>query len=820
MRKRLTLILAVLLSLSLYAQRYTVNGYIEDAASGERLIGATIFDSLSQKGVMTNNSGFYTLTLPKGNVALQVSYVGYHPSDFASFSLESDTLITFRLHSNTRLEEVVVTGHQSISAPESVQMSAVEIPVSQIKSIPALAGEVDVLKAIQLLPGVQSGSEGSAGLYVRGGGPDENLILLDGVPLYSVNHLMGFFSVFNADAVKNVTLYKGNFPSQYGGRLSSIIDVRQNDGNAYAYHGGVTVGLLAAKVNLEGYIPHKKDSTGTTTFNISARRTYFDLLTTPIMAAITRSRNKNSESAGGAYFYDINAKLTHTFADNNNKLSASFYMGNDIMYFNTREIFSPQEEHGLLRDKMGLRMKWGNIMAALNWEHRYTARLFSDTQISYTRYNYAVKQSITQRQKEVAQPKLMFEQEMTYNSGMQDVALQTHYTYTSSPNNSLNFGASYTYHQFRPEVTNLYSLSVEQNKIGTLDTTLTDGTIHGHEAALYVEDSYAPWRWLKLNIGVRASLYGIDGKVYPSIEPRVGLRAMLYKDLAFKASYSYSSQYIHLLSNSSVSLPTDLWVPVTRNIAPMHSMIVAAGLAYNVLGQCEISLEGYYKRQTNLLEYKDGASFFSAASSWQDKVALGDGWSYGIELLVQRKVGPVTGWVGYTWSRTMRQFDREGQEINFGKPFHAKYDREHDVSITLQYDINKRIDIAATFVYGTGSRTTFATQKYFDINLGNVDLIEERNNYQMPDYHRLDLGANFHFPHKYSTWAQAEQKTSTSIPQKWGWLKDAEHVLSVSVYNTYCRANPYLMFTDGRNKKMQQLSLFPILPSISYRFSF
>lgn len=331
--KRPLLYLLLLLPTLLCAQRHTINGYVRDAQSGERLIGAAIVDTVSRHGAITNNAGFYTLTLPEGEHVLQVCYVGYHPSHYEAVVLEKDTFISFTLTSNTRLEEVTVIGHQSISGPQSAQMSAIEVPISQIKGIPAIGGEVDILKAIQLLPGVQSGGEGSTGIYVRGGGPDENLILLDGVPLYNVSHLMGFFSVFNADALKTVTLYKGNFPARYGSRLSSVIDVRQNDGNATGYHGNISVGLLSAKLNVEGPIywnkvDWKRFAAGDTiraktTFNISARRTYFDLFTAPLIALVAKTA-EDLDATGGYYFYDLNAKLSHTFSEND-RLSASFY---------------------------------------------------------------------------------------------------------------------------------------------------------------------------------------------------------------------------------------------------------------------------------------------------------------------------------------------------------------------------------------------------------------------------------------------------------------------------------------------------------------
>lgn len=805
------------------AQVATVCGYVHDAQSNERLIGATILDTVTGRGTVTNVSGFYSLTLPVGQHALQVSYVGYHPSQLTNIELAQDTTIRWNLQSSTRLEEVTVVGNKSLSSPESAQMSAIEVPIQQIKNIPAIGGEVDILKAIQLLPGVQSGSEGATGIYVRGGGPDENLIMLDGVPLYNVSHLMGFFSVFNADAVKNVTLYKGNFPAQYGSRLSSVIDVRQNDGNATGYHGNISVGLLSAKVGVEGPIYWHKDELqrfgrgdtvqAKTTFNVSARRTYFDAFLVPIMAAVMRKESGGSESAAaGYYFYDFNAKLCHTFSEKD-RLSASFYTGEDALYIRYKTRYTEQDDNNYERMNIGMRMTWGNTVAAVNWEHQVSHKLFANTGVNFTRYHFGITESAEDEMKMEGLP-VSFEQSMGYSSYIYDVTARTAFEFTPTHKHNIHFGADLTYHQFRPSVSNFFIATMGNIDPMEIDTTLGGERVHAAEANIYFEDQYAPIDWLKLTLGARASLYGLSGKVYPSIEPRFGLRALLYKGLAFKASYSYTSQYVHMLSNSDVSLPTDLWVPVTSNIPPMRCMQVAGGLSYDICGQVELSVEGYYKKMENLIEYKDGASFFGSSTGWEDKVCVGDGWSYGVELLLQRTIGPVTGWIGYTWSRSMRQFDREGQQINYGRPFHAKYDREHDLSVTLQYVINKKVDLAATFVYGTGTRGTIAKQVYYDPTASDyynshVQAIEERNNFQMPDYHRLDLGANFHIPHK---------RSGDPAKSKGGWLRNAEHVVNISVYNVYCRKNPYLVYTDGY--QLYQISIFPILPSLAYSFKF
>ena len=802
--KRFIFIVFILIPCIVGAKNPTISGYVLDIQTGERLIGATVVDKRSGVGTVTNVNGFYSLTLPSADVLLQASYVGYDEGDSLSFTLRADTLVELSLVSTNVLAEVVVEGAQSVSGVQSVQMSAVEVPISQIKGIPAIGGEVDVLKAIQLLPGVQSGSEGSAGLYVRGGGPDQNLILLDGVPLYSVNHMMGFFSVFNADAIKNVTLYEGNFPARYSGRLSSIVDVRQKDGDAYGYHGNLTIGLISTKFSVEGPIYWTKEEwkrfrnkevvKAKTTFNISARRTLYDLFISPVMAIVSKSMTGGTKSTAGYYFYDVNAKLTHTFSEND-KLSASFYIGDDVLY---GRMNSTQT-----KSYMKLRYNWGNLFAALNYEHRFNGRLYNTTQLSFTRYKYKLGITLVEDYTYGGEREY-YETGMNYDSYIMDVIAQTNFEWRPNPRHEVHFGGGYTYHMFKPQVGSVKYLSNDEFD-ENIDTTFSIGrTHHTHELNLYIEDTYTPCHWFKLNAGLHATLYHADGRFYPSVEPRLGMRFLPHKDVAIKMSYAYMSQYVHMLSNSSVSLPTDLWVPITSEIPPMRSMQAAVGLTYNVCNQVELSVEGYYKKMINLLEYKDGASYMGG-NNWESQVCVGDGWSYGVQFLAQRKVGPVTGWIGYTWSRTMRQFDRPGQEINYGKPFHAKYDREHDLSITLQYRVTKKWELAATFVYGTGTRGTIGLQKYNDVLYSNnvmyqtnVNFVSERNNYKMPDYHRLDIG---------STWYLKDKKHD-----------NFGHILNLSVYNAYCNFNPFLVYPSGN--KLYKLSLFPIIPSLSYTFKF
>lgn len=819
MIKRLLYILFIGFACAGYAQRtYTVSGYVTDVESGERLIGAAVWDTITHQGTVTNTAGFYTLTLPAGkNSVLVASYVGYAVS--VPFVADAEQSHHFVLTSSTHLQEVTVTGHPSITAPDNVQMSAIEVPVSQIQTIPALAGEVDVLKAIQLLPGVQGGNEGSAGVYVRGGGPDENLILLDGAPLYNINHALGMFSVFNADAIKNVTLYKGNFPARFGSRLSSVIDVRQKEGNNSFWHGGISVGLIASKLNVEGPIFTKAqlDSLkqghsprAKTTFNISARRTYFDLLTAPLIAYAVKRNASNLSLMAGYYFYDINAKLSHTFSDKD-RLSVSVYNGADVEYMRLQ-----QTENSNNKYKIDFRYSWGNTLAVMNWQHRINPQLFLNTQLHYSGYYCRMNQSMNLQSKDAISSSY-FDQHMKYNSMINDVSLSSQLEYTPNQRHHLNAGLEYIFHHFRPSVQNQFALSANESSpaLFKMDTTLGGQSLYGHEVAAFIEDSWTPCSWFRLNYGARFSMYGIKGKVYPSAEPRIGMRFLPHKDVGIKLSYSYMSQYIHLLSSSLVSLPSDLWVPVTKDIPPMRSMQVAGGISYNILNQVEVSVEGYYKRSLNLLEYKEGATFMGYTDAWEQQVEVGNGWSYGIEVLVQRTVGPVTGWIGYTWSRAMRQFDN----INGGKPFHAKYDREHDFSITLQYQITPRIDIAATWVYATGARGTLVTQVYYSYTANEwIKYFNERNGYKMPDYHRLDLAANFHFPSKRSIKGKGDNDDGDY--GKGGWLKNAEHILNISVYNAYCHMNPMFVEEDIFSGKLYQISIFPILPSISYIFKF
>ncbi len=806
--RHIILYLFLCLGIVALAENFTISGYVRDAVSDETIIGATVFDRKSGNGCVTNEYGFYSLTLPKSAVDLTYSYVGFQP-DNHSFVLSKDTLLNIRLLTNTQLEEVNVTAAQKMFGAEGSQMSAVHVAVDQIKAMPTIGGEADIIKSLQLLPGVQGGTEGSSGMYVRGGSPDENLLLLDGVPIYNVNHLFGFFSAFNADAVKSVTLYKGSFPARYGGRLSSVVDVRTNDGDMYNYKGNFSIGLISSKFQVEG--PLWK---GHTSFNISGRRTYADLLIQPALKLIGRENEMENTNAG-YYFYDVNAKLTHKFSEND-RLQASFYMGDDLIYANIREAMSESTDswsRNRSESWMKTRWKWGNIIAALRWNHVVNQQMFLSTSVNYTQYRYNMNLGIEQKQLIYAlnSKTLLDEQGISlgagYNSGINDVSAKTELDYSPIAGHNLKMGLGYTFHMFRPGVTtSQFSYSLGQSDNSSQDTTYGDQNILAHETVLYAEDEMTLGSRVKLNAGLHYATYTVDGKFYHSLQPRLSFRLKLYDGLSLKAGYAFMNQYVHLLSNNNISLPSDLWIPITAKVPPERVHQGSLGFFYDLRDWATISVEGYYKHTDNVIEYRDGATFFGSTSGWEDKVAIGKGWSYGIEFLAQRTVGNFTGWVAYTWSRSERLFNQEGNVINHGEVFRSKFDREHDVSVTMAYKIRSWVDVSATWVYSTGSRGTLPLQKYYGIdphgNLLVQDYISSRNNYQYEDYHRLDLGVNFHYH---------------------GHFKNLLHTWNISAYNVYNRMNPFLIYQsadeDG-NLQLTKLTLFPIIPSISYTLQF
>ena len=788
---------------------HTISGTVVSQSSGEPLLCATVVDVRSGKGTVTNANGRFSLTLKEDTVQFRVSYVGYKSFDTLIY-FNSNIFINVKLVAGIQLNTVTVNAERVASAKSS-QISAIEVPMEQIKSVPVLFGETDILKTLQLLPGVQSGTEGMSGVYVRGGGPDENLFLLDGVSLYNVNHLGGFFSAFNSSAVKNVTLYKGSFPARFGGRLSSVLDITTNNGNDKEIHGDISVGLIAAKLSVEGPIIKEK-----TTFSFSMRRTYGDLLVQPLLGLA--SALEEEKIRAGYYFYDLNAKVTHKLNDKS-RLYASYYMGDDVVYLKvrTRTLYSAMFNNDYWM-KMGY--NWGNIVGSLRWNYELNPKLFMNITGAYTRYRNHISMGAEEHDWSDDYDN-SYSVDMSYKSGIRDLIVRSDFDYAPNPDHAVKFGGAFIHHIFTPEIMGM-KMEDRQTQYGEedyndkIDTVLGESRVHAEEMFCYVEDDWSISSALKVNFGLYLSGFAVEKVFYPSLQPRISGRILLNDNLSIKTGYAYMTQYMHLLSNYSINLPTDLWVPVTSRIRPMNAHQVAAGVVYNWSGIADFSVEGYYKSMENLLEYKDGASFWSSSTNWEDKVCVGKGWSYGVEFLAQRSFGKYSGWVGYTWSKTMRKFDREGMEINDGKPFPAKYDRRHDISIVMMYKPNKKFDASFTWVYCTGNATTLAMQEFQDEETTDegdwydsdvYGYVDGRNNFRMPAYHRMDVGVNFH-----------KQK------------KRGLRTISLSVYNLYNRKNPFIVYESSRyhyhyqgvtyNSALVQLSIFPFIPSISYKFEF
>lgn len=793
--------------LKLKPRLYTISGFVRDSVSYESLINANVFERKNRSGTTTNNYGFYSITLPPGTVTLRASFVGYEAREI-TLELTCDTLIDIPLRTSRTLGEVVVEGLNPRSEVLSTQTGVVEVPAQRIKSMPALLGETDVVKALQRLPGVAIGTEGMTGLYVRGGDADGNLYLLDGNPVYHTNHLLGFFSAFNPDAVKNATFYKGSFPAEYGGRLSSVVDVRTNDGDRYEYHGNLSIGLLAMRGNLEGPIVKGKSS-----FNVSLRRTWMELITWPLLKAM--NNGEDNKIKGGYHFFDMNAKVNHSFSDRTRGYM-SFYMGNDS-YLNGEE---KEEEDRVRKD---FRWRWGNLIGSAGINHVFSNKLFATFIAGYTRYRshirqdkegYIVSTSNANRQ--------LFSQESHYRSAMEDLSLRASFDYRLNEKHRVKIGGDYLFHNFRPERNTMKSLYRDSVKSQKTNTVYANSLIHGHEVSLYAEEEMHVMERLKANVGLRATFFHVQRQTYFSLQPRLAVRYLLGRNLSAKLSYSKMNQYIHMLSNSYISQPTDIWVPVTRNIRPMNAHQFTAGVYYTLHRHYNFSAEGYVKRMNNLIEYKDRFPVGTDYSNWEERVGMGYGRSYGMELMAQKKAGRLSGWIGYTLSWSDRLFP-DGS-VNKGRRFPSQYDNRHKVDVVATYKVSRKVELTAAWMYASGNHITVMDQIYHGgtgqtghgyIQGGNVILQDgdgfayaasSRNNYQLSPYHRLDLGVNFYRYKK----------------------KGRMGIWNLSLCNAYCHPNPFSVRTqyyiDSETGKkdifLEQSILFLFLPSVSYTYKF
>lgn len=756
--------------------KHTISGYIYESDSKETMPGAVVYSPTHELGTVTNNFGFYSLSLPEGACDVIFQLVGYS-TQTKQIKLEGPVKMDIYLVNSAITAEVVISAEAQEKISEDSRMSTIEIPVEQIKSIPALFGEKDVLKVIQLMPGVQKGSEGSAGFYVRGGGPDQNLIILDDATVYNANHLFGFFSLFNGDAIKSIELVKGGFPARYGGRLSSVLEMQMKDGNKEKMTGEVGIGLISSRINLEG--PIKK---GKSSFLVSGRRTYIDALIYPFLPRDNKT---------GYFFYDLNAKYHHII-DEKNRLFISGYFGKDKFYF--RDVSDAN-------DRSEISLRWGNATTTARWNHLFNEKLFANTSLIFTDFKLRIGQQDKDQGEELYS--------LQYDSGIRDLSAKIDFDYHPTSKHYIRFGAVSTAHFFTPKALVMEGVYVDQ--------PIRDRDVQrALEQAIYVEDDWSISKLMKINFGVRLSHYAHEGKNYLRPEPRFSGRYMLNELTSIKASYALMNQYIHLLSNTGSGLPTDLWVPATKKIGPQQSQQVAMGIARDLPKfKLTLTVEGYYKKMRDIIHYKEGASFLSLEGdgsdefTYEDRVTIGEGESYGGEIMLQRKFGKFTGWIGYTLSWTILQFD----ELNFGKPFYARYDRRHDISVVGIYKINDRIQLAATWVYGTGQAITLPLASYqiqphtIDMNtnqfLGGSIYAEyygDKNSFRMAPYHRFDISAQF--------------------------VKDLERskrTFEVGLYNAYNRRNPYFYYISSDvqgNNVLKQVSLFPILPSVSWTYAF
>jgi hypothetical protein len=780
---KLIFIAGFLFSLSVVAQeKFTVNGYVRDSLSGETLIGATISIDGKAKGVNSNQYGFYSITLEKGTHLVTVSYTGFISRQL-SVNLQSDTSIQFQLLQRGVLQEVVVYSRRRDGNIKNAQMGKIDLSMSQIKSVPVIFGEVDILKAIQMLPGVRNTGEGNTGLYVRGGGPDQNLILLDDAIVYNTGHLFGFFSIFNPDAIKNVSLIKGGMPARYGGRLSSVLDVSMKEGNLKKFQVEGGIGAIASRISVEG--PLKKDKAS---FIISGRRTYVDVLAKPFIS------RKSDFYGSGYYFYDLNTKFNYTFSSKD-RIYLSGYFGRDVFAFNNSA------------RSFNANIPWGNATASLRWNHVFSKKLFSNTTLVYNDYYF----TFAGTQNDFA---------VKLSSGIRDINAKADFDYYPSPRHRFAFGTLYTYHRFRPNV-------VSGNQGSTQFQPNNESLKYALEGAWYAQHE---WEWsdaLKVSTGLRYSTFrqigpytiyneDADGnrldstfykkgsviRTYGGLEPRFTLRYALNDETSFKTSVTRNLQYIHLVSNAGTTLPTDLWVPSTYRVKPQISWMYAAGIFRNFRDNTwETSVEVYYKDMRNQIEYKEG--YVQGLRDPEKDFVFGRGWSYGTELFINKVKGRLTGWIGYTLSWTWRKFP----DLNEGKTYPAKFDRRHDLSVVASYELSKKWKLSGNFVYASGNATTLP-ERFYIINGVLSQEYSRINQYRMPAYHRMDLSATY-------------------TPQKRIGGKYA-HYWVFGIYNAYSRLNPYFIYFDQTGSPYdgslkidaRQVSLFPIIPSVTWNFKF
>lgn len=745
-------------------EKITISGYIYDKDTKESLPEASVFLTNNKSGTSTNNYGYYSISLPKTDtIGLVFSYIGYQPKAMkvhVENTLRLDILLPT---ASTDLKAVEITGNRKDDNINKAEMGVIEVPMSSINTLPILGGERDVLKVLQFLPGIQQGQEGTTGFFVRGGSADQNLILVDEATIYNPNHLFGLFSMFNANAIKSVTITKGGFPAQYGGRLSSVLDIRTKDGNKenYSIEGGV--GLLSTNLTVQGPLEKGKSS-----FIISGRRSYLDLITKPFLP--------NGINGINYYLYDFNAKLNYTLGDNDH-LFLSYFTGKDKADYTGAS-------------SLNFLTEFGNTTGTVRWNHLFGSKLFSNTSFIYNDYHLAL--STTQGN-----------YYSNLYTGIKDYTAKTDFTYLPGANHKVRAGVSYTYHTVLPG-----AVSAKVPKKGKQIDVIPDSIpkTYSNELAFYINDELKVNDVVSLNYGLRLPVFSGSKKSYVFVEPRLTAKFSLNDVTSIKASYTKMNQFVHLVPNSTASLPTDIWLTSNQTIKPQSSRQYALGLYKNFLGNgFETSVEVYYKTMDNQVLFKEGTQL-SVSSDINKSLAFGSGKSYGVEFFVKKNFGVFTGWLSYTLSKTTQQFP----DLNAGKEFPFRYDRRHNLSATAIYKLNERWTFSADFTLYSGAAYTLPAGKVFASNAGALyDNVyydyTSRNNSRLRTYNRLDIGAS--------------NKKKVRL-----FGKDCEREWAFGVYNVYNRQNAYFVYltTDYKTKQPQakQVSLLPILPSVSFNFKF
>ncbi len=784
------------------ATRWTVSGHVRDS-QGETLINATVYDLTTRQGTMTNEYGYYSLTLPEGDHLLRVTYVGCEQQT-VSMKLTQNRVQNISMKNSRQLQEVIITGDLN-SPVTGTQMGKRSLSQADIKTEFALFSSPDVVKTLQRMSGVQEGIELASGLYVHGGNGDENLFLLDGTPLYSVNHSLGLFSSFNADMLKNVDFYKSGFPARYGGRLSSVVDVRTNDGNMQEWHGSYRLGLLDGSVHFEGPIQR-----GKTSLNIGLRRSWLDVLTDPAFA-IVNATNKEEKLRLNYNFHDLNAKLTH-IVNNRQRLSLSLYSGGDGL--TAKNDLDDGSDGRIDIEKMDNHMRWGNLNAALDWNLTLSPRLMANLTAVYTHNRANISYWDDWRYGTPDNLEINHNEHSTHST-IDDLGYRAQFDYRPSPRHHIRFGHDYTYHQFRPQTkSELFYIGTNQ---GDTIRNSSSNRQTGHEWNFYAEDLLTlSDRW-SVNGGANLSLFRVGSKTYAALDPRVAVKYQLRHNLSLKASYTMMSQYVHKISNSFLDLPSDYWVPTTERTRPMHSHQWAAGIYMQPSRQWTLSLEGYYKLTRHLLQYNSWLGLEPPAASWDTEVMDGRGLFYGLEADAQYKNERVQVDAAYTLSWNKRKFDDFYEHW-----YYDKFDNRHKLNITARLHLTKKTEVYAAWTFHTGNRMTLATQYvkfatmpgyeediHDDFHQGGhtfwenrQDFIFERpNNIVMPAYHRLDLGVNIH------------HRTKHGHERIWNW----------SIYNAYCHLNT--MWTKVKQDNdyrfyVKCYGYIPIIPSFSYTIKF